>query len=243
MSEGGGGNGARRSRFAPYLLWPRRAGPGPVLPRPAVRRSVRTSLSDGDDPLGLRVRVGVRQLRGRSATYQTQFLRSFCVRGDRDAALPPDRLPARVLHRVPGGRFKNLLLGLVVVAVLHDLPHPDARVEDDPRRPGLRRRRPPRRSGCSATTTGCSARRGRWSAGSRTTSCRSWCCRSTSSLEKIDPRLIDAAGTCTRTPSRAFRKVVFPLSLPGVFAGSLLAFIPAAGDFVNAVFLGNREPR
>ncbi|MGQ0432210.1 MAG: ABC transporter permease, partial [Microthrixaceae bacterium] len=37
---------------------------------------------------------------------------------------------------------------------------------------------------------------------------------------------------------RAFRKVVLPLSLPGVFAGSLLTFIPAAGDFVNAKFLG-----
>ncbi|MGA1448366.1 MAG: ABC transporter permease, partial [Ilumatobacteraceae bacterium] len=37
----------------------------------------------------------------------------------------------------------------------------------------------------------------------------------------------------------AFRKVVFPLSIPGVFAGTLLTFIPAAGDFVNAQFLGN----
>jgi spermidine/putrescine transport system permease protein len=39
--------------------------------------------------------------------------------------------------------------------------------------------------------------------------------------------------------SGAFRRVVLPLSLPGVFAGSLLVFIPAAGDFVNAQFLGN----
>jgi spermidine/putrescine transport system permease protein len=33
--------------------------------------------------------------------------------------------------------------------------------------------------------------------------------------------------------------VVLPLSIPGVFAGTLLTFIPAAGDFVNAQFLGN----
>ncbi len=38
---------------------------------------------------------------------------------------------------------------------------------------------------------------------------------------------------------RAFRKIVLPLSLPGVFAGTLLTFIPAAGDFVNALYLGN----
>jgi spermidine/putrescine transport system permease protein len=58
-------------------------------------------------------------------------------------------------------------------------------------------------------------------------------------LEKIDPRLIDAARDLYSNTWRAFRKVVFPLSLPGVFAGSLLVFIPAAGDFVNAYYLGS----
>ena len=61
------------------------------------------------------------------------------------------------------------------------------------------------------------------------------------SLEKIDFRLTDAAGDLYATPAQAFRKVVFPLSLPGVFAGSLLVFIPAAGDFINAVFLGSPQ--
>lgn len=59
------------------------------------------------------------------------------------------------------------------------------------------------------------------------------------SLEKIDTRLVDAAMDLYTTASGAFRRVVFPLSLPGVFAGSLLVFIPAAGDFVNAQFLGS----
>lgn len=59
------------------------------------------------------------------------------------------------------------------------------------------------------------------------------------SLEKIDVRLIDAAQDLYSSASRSFRKVVLPLSLPGVFAGTLLTFIPAAGDFVNAQFLGN----
>jgi spermidine/putrescine transport system permease protein len=43
--------------------------------------------------------------------------------------------------------------------------------------------------------------------------------------------------------SEAFVRVTFPLSLPGVFAGSLLTFIPAIGDYVNAEFLGNPETR
>ena len=59
------------------------------------------------------------------------------------------------------------------------------------------------------------------------------------SLEKIDRRLVEAAEDLYSTPLAAFRKVVLPLSLPGVFAGSLLTFIPAAGDFINAQLLGS----
>lgn len=59
------------------------------------------------------------------------------------------------------------------------------------------------------------------------------------SLEKIDVRLVDAAKDLYSGTGRAFMKVVLPLSLPGVFAGTLLTFIPAAGDFVNALYLGN----
>jgi spermidine/putrescine transport system permease protein len=58
------------------------------------------------------------------------------------------------------------------------------------------------------------------------------------SLEKIDLRLVDAAKDLYANGWQAFRRVVLPLSLPGIFAGSLLTFIPAAGDFVNARFLG-----
>ncbi|MCC6436005.1 MAG: ABC transporter permease [Acidimicrobiales bacterium] len=63
------------------------------------------------------------------------------------------------------------------------------------------------------------------------------------SLEKIDTRLVDAANDLYATGSAAFRRVVLPLSLPGVFAGSLLTFIPASGDFVNAFFLGGTRSR
>jgi len=58
------------------------------------------------------------------------------------------------------------------------------------------------------------------------------------SLEKVDIRLVDAAKDLYSGAARAFFRIVVPLSLPGVFAGSLLVFIPAAGDFVNAEFLG-----
>ena len=58
------------------------------------------------------------------------------------------------------------------------------------------------------------------------------------SLEKIDLRLTEAARDLYANGWQAFRRVVLPLSLPGVFAGTLLTFIPAAGDFVNARFLG-----
>jgi len=63
------------------------------------------------------------------------------------------------------------------------------------------------------------------------------------SLEKIDRRLVEAAQDLYCSPRRAFAKVVLPLSLPGVFAGSLLTFIPASGDFVNAELLGSPNQR
>ena len=58
------------------------------------------------------------------------------------------------------------------------------------------------------------------------------------SLEKIDRRLIEAATDLYASRATAFRKVTLPLALPGLFAGSLLTFIPACGDFINAALLG-----
>jgi spermidine/putrescine transport system permease protein len=57
-------------------------------------------------------------------------------------------------------------------------------------------------------------------------------------LEKIDTRLLEAATDLYASRATAFRKVTLPLALPGIFAGSLLTFIPACGDFVNAALLG-----
>jgi spermidine/putrescine transport system permease protein len=63
------------------------------------------------------------------------------------------------------------------------------------------------------------------------------------SLEKIDTRLLEAARDLYSSSWRAFRKVVLPLSMPGVLAGSLLVFIPASGDFINADYLGSTNTR
>jgi spermidine/putrescine transport system permease protein len=61
------------------------------------------------------------------------------------------------------------------------------------------------------------------------------------SLEQIDQRLIEAAEDLYASRPKAFLRVTLPLSAPGVIAGTLLTFIPAAGDFINAQLLGSRD--
>jgi spermidine/putrescine transport system permease protein len=58
------------------------------------------------------------------------------------------------------------------------------------------------------------------------------------SLEQIDVRLLEAAKDLYASPAQAFLRVTLPLSAPGIVAGTLLTFIPAAGDFINAELLG-----
>ncbi|MFN2616897.1 MAG: ABC transporter permease [Thermoleophilaceae bacterium] len=58
------------------------------------------------------------------------------------------------------------------------------------------------------------------------------------SLERIDHRLLEAAYDLYGSRRAVFTRVTLPLSMPGVVAGVLLTFIPAAGDFVNATLLG-----
>ena len=60
-------------------------------------------------------------------------------------------------------------------------------------------------------------------------------------LEKLDPTLLEAAADLGATPWRAFWRVTFPLSRPGVAAGSLLCFIPIVGEFVIPDLLGGPQ--
>jgi spermidine/putrescine transport system permease protein len=63
------------------------------------------------------------------------------------------------------------------------------------------------------------------------------------SIERLDLRLIEASNDLYANPMTTFRKVTIPLTLPGIVSGTLLTFIPAAGDYVNASanFLGSTQ--
>jgi spermidine/putrescine transport system permease protein len=58
------------------------------------------------------------------------------------------------------------------------------------------------------------------------------------SLEQVDGRMLEAAKDLYSSSTQAFLRVTLPLSAPGIVAGTLLTFIPAAGDFINAQLLG-----
>jgi spermidine/putrescine transport system permease protein len=58
-------------------------------------------------------------------------------------------------------------------------------------------------------------------------------------LERVDPRVVEAARDLYASPVQVFRRVIFPLSLPGVFAGVLMTFVPASSDYVNSELLGS----
>jgi spermidine/putrescine transport system permease protein len=60
-------------------------------------------------------------------------------------------------------------------------------------------------------------------------------------LERIDRRVLEAANDLYANRVETFLRVVLPLSIPGVFAGVLLTFVPAVGDYVNAAILGGTK--
>ena len=63
----------------------------------------------------------------------------------------------------------------------------------------------------------------------------------TATLVGFDRSLIHAAASLGATPVETFRKVILPLAMPGVLAGSMLVFIPSVGDFINADYLGSTQ--
>ena len=158
-------------------------------------------------------------------------------------ALRRSRYPLAYVIAFRGGRFKNVLLGLVVVPFFTNFLIRTLAWKTILGDQGVVVGAAPRRRDPRADRHAAAHARSRSSAASPTTSCRSWCCRSTSRSRRSTRGSIDAARDLYSNTWRAFRKVVFPLSLPGVFAGSLLVFIPAAGDFVNAYYLGQRARR
>ena len=63
------------------------------------------------------------------------------------------------------------------------------------------------------------------------------------SLERLDIRLLEAGADLYATPAQIFRKITLPLTMPGIITGTLLSFIPIAGNYVNASgdFLGGPD--
>ena len=125
------------------------------------------------------------------------------------------------------GRFKNLMLLLIVLPFFMTYVAADGRLAADPVRQRLGRARACATSGCSAPNGRLLATRTAVIAGITYNFLPFMALPLYVSLEKIDRRLIEAATDLYASRATAFRKVTLPLALPGIFAGSLLTFIPA----------------
>ena len=161
------------------------------------------------------------------------------LRGDRDGRLRSCSLPARRTGSPSAaGRWRNLfLLSIVapffVTYLVRTLAWLNILADEGPV-VGVAARA----STCSARTSGCSPRRSPSSPASPTTSSPSWRCRSTCRSSRSTRGCSRRRRTSTRARTQAFLRVTLPLSAPGIVAGTLLTFIPAAGDFINAELLG-----
>jgi spermidine/putrescine transport system permease protein len=172
--------------------------------------------------------------------FQDQFWRSFLYAGAATLLCIAIGYPLAYVIAFRGGRFKNLLLGLVVVPfftsyLIRTLAWRTLLADDGPMVGVLR--------DLQVLDPGERLLATSWAViGGLTYNFLPFMVLPIYvALEKIDVSLVFAAKDLYSSSWRAFRKVVLPLSLPGVFAGSLLTFIPAAGDFVNAQFLGSPQ--
>jgi spermidine/putrescine transport system permease protein len=234
-------SGGKKGRFAPYGL----LSPGVIwlilffmVP---VLTLVQMSLSDRPDrfrPSDLSFSWDFSNYTDALSQFSEQFGRSFVYAGIATLLCIAIGYPLAYVIAFRGGRYKNLLLGLVVIpffttylirtiawkTILGDEGEVVALMRD---------------LGLLGPTQGLLATPGAVIGGLTYNFLPFMVLPIYVSLEKIDRDLVAAANDLYSTPARAFRKVVLPLSLPGVFAGSLLTFIPASGDFINSEFLGS----
>jgi spermidine/putrescine transport system permease protein len=234
-------SGGKRGRFAPYgllspgIIWLILFFMVPVL------TLVQMSLSDRPDrfrPSDLNFSWDFSNYGDALSQFSEQFGRSFVYAGVATLLCIAIGYPLAYVIAFRGGRYKNLLLGLVVIpffttylirtiawkTILGDEGEVVALMRD---------------LGLLGPTQGLLATPGAVIGGLTYNFLPFMVLPIYVSLEKIDRDLVAAANDLYSTPARAFRKVVLPLSLPGVFAGSLLTFIPASGDFINSEFLGS----
>ena len=242
---GGVESGAKRRRFAPYGL----LSPGVIwlwlfflVP---VLTLVRASLSERPNrflPSELTFSWDFANYSDALAKFGEQFQRSFVYAGIATALCIAIGYPLAYVIAFRGGRYKNLLLGLVVIPffttfLIRTIAWKTI-LGDEGVFVGLLRD-----LGLLGPTQGLLATPGAVIGGLTYNFLPFMVLPIYVSLEEIDRSLVDAAKDLYAPPSRAFWKVVLPLSLPGVFAGSLLTFIPASGDFINAEFLGSPNTR
>jgi spermidine/putrescine transport system permease protein len=170
--------------------------------------------------------------------FSEQFIRSFVYAGIATTAALLIGYPLAYVIAFRGGRYKNLLLGLVVIPLFATfLVRTFAWktiVADEGTLVGLLRD-----VGILSSTGHLEATPFAVIGGLTYNFLPFMVLPIYVSLERLDVSLVDAAKDLYSSASRAFRKIVLPLSLPGVFAGSLLTFIPASGDYINAELLGN----
>ena len=173
----------------------------------------------------------------RSTDYHEQLIRSLVYAGLATVIALVVSYPLVYWIAFRGGRWKNLFL-LVIIApffvtylirtlawqtILSDRASSSTSCA---------------RSGSSRRAAGCSRRRSPSSPGITYNFLPFMALPLYVALEQIDARLIEAAQDLYASRLQAFLRVTLPLSLPGVLAGTLLTFIPAAGDFINAQLLG-----
>jgi spermidine/putrescine transport system permease protein len=243
--KGGVDTGAKRGRFAPYgllspgVLWLILFFLVPVL------TLARASLSDRPNrflPSELEFSWDFANYGDALSEFSEQFGRSFVYAGIATLLCILIGYPLAYVIAFRGGRYKNLLLGLVVIPffttyLIRTIAWKTI-LGDEGEFVSLLRT-----LGLLGESQGLLATPGAVIGGLTYNFLPFMVLPIYVSLEKIDRDLVAAATDLYSTPARAFRKVVLPLSLPGVFAGSLLTFIPASGDFINAEFLGSPQTR
>jgi spermidine/putrescine transport system permease protein len=227
----------RRRRLAPYLL----LAPGLawlivffVVP---MYYLANTSLQTGSLELGYTFTWAWSNYSDAITTYHTQFLRSLEYAGIATLIALLVSYPLAYWIAFRGGRWKNLFLLLVIAPffvtyLIRTLAWGTILADDGPVVSILRAIGVLGPQGRLLATSGAVI------AGITYNFLPFMVLPLYVSLEQIDVRLLDAAHDLYASRVRSFLRVTLPLSLPGVFAGTLLTFIPAAGDFINAQLLG-----
>jgi len=240
-SSGGVATAFRSRRATPYLLllpgllWLALFFVVPVLT--LVGTSLQTPLPGGD--------IGDYQQTFRIANYwdalqvaQPQFVRSFLYSGVATIVALLIGYPLAYMIAFKAGRWRNVLLVLVVAPfftsfLLRTIAWRQILAEDGFVTPALKwAHLVPESAAMTASQLAVIA-------GITYNFLPFMTLPLYASIERIDPRLLEAGADLYGHPVAVLRRVTLPLSMPGIVSGTLLTFIPAAGDYVNAALLGN----